>query len=127
MAEESSSRMAGWMKAGLASVFSLISGAVLMYVSPLVNSAIKPAKPVANFAQQVDGLVVTFANRSTGATEGWWDFGDGSALEPFVPAQEALKHTYARPGVYTAKLSLRNFIGEENERTVAVQLDGAQA
>src|SRR5262245_59341405 len=32
-------------------------------------------------------------------------------------------HTYARHGEYTARLSLRNLIGDENERTVVVRLE----
>src|SRR5262249_15002744 len=66
-----------------------------------------------------------FQNRSSGATDGWWDFGDGSALEHFNPSQDAITHTYVRPGTYTAKLNLRNFIGDENERAVTVNIDGS--
>lgn len=121
--EKKSSVLSGWIKAGLASLFSLVSGAVLMYVSPLVNSAIKPSKPVANFAFQADGLAVTFNNRSSGGSEGWWDFGDGTALEPYVASQQSIQHAYARPGIYSVKLNLRNFVGDENERSVSVPVD----
>lgn len=44
-------------------------------------------------------------------------------MEPVSSAQSSVTHTYPRPGSYTAKLSLRNFIGEESERTVNVQLE----
>lgn len=126
MAEEKpTSKVGGWIKAGVTSVFGLLSGAVLMYVSPLVNNAIKPSKPLANFAQEIQGLTVTFQNRSTGGVDGWWDFGDGSALEHFNPNQDAITHAYVRPGMYTAKLSLRNFLGDENERAVTVSVDGS--
>ena len=125
--EKKTSTVGGWIKAGVASIVSLIGGGVLMYISPFVNSAIKPAKPVANFAQQAQGLTVTFQNRSTGGTAGWWDFGDGSALEPFVPNQDAIVHTYPKPGNYTVKLNLHNFIGEENERAAAVNLESSAA
>jgi hypothetical protein len=127
MPEEKSTKLGGWIKAGLASIASLVSGAVLMYASPLVNSAIKPSKPVANFAFNNQGLTVTFDNRSAGGSEGWWDFGDGSALEPFVPGQDNLQHTYANAGVYSVKLTLRNFLGEENERIVSVPVDTTTA
>src|SRR5438270_12860456 len=124
MAEEKApSKIRGWIKAGLTSVTGLCSGAVLMYVSPLVTSTIKPAKPVANFSQHAQGLTVTFQNRATGASEGWWDFGDGSPLEPFSPAQDAIKHTYETFGTYNVKLSLRNFLGDENDRVTAVILN----
>ena len=43
MADEKTGKIGGWVKAGIASGASLISGAVLMYISPLVNSAIKPS------------------------------------------------------------------------------------
>lgn len=127
MAEEKSGGVGGWVKAGLASIFSLVSGAAIMYVSPLVNSAIKPSKPVANFAFRAEGLAVALENRSSGGSEGWWDFGDGSALEPFVPGQETIQHSYPRAGVYSVKLNLRNFLGEENERTVSVPVDTTSA
>ena len=99
MAEErKGSALGGWFKAGITSILGLIGGGILMYVSPLVNNVIKPPKPVANFSQQADGLTVTFQNRSTGASGGWWDFGDGSALEPFVANQENIVHTYPHAG-----------------------------
>jgi PKD repeat protein len=116
--------ISGWIKAVITSVIGLVSGAFLMYLTPVVNSAIKPAKPVSNFAVQVGGLVVEFNNRSTGAVQGWWDFGDGTALEPFDPKAETVKHTYAAPGTYSVKLSLQNLIGEESDRTTQVKLDG---
>jgi hypothetical protein len=52
--------------------------------------------------------------------------GDGSPLQPVVPQQEFTNHTYPRPGDYTAKLTLRNLIGKESERTVAVHLKPAR-
>ena len=103
-----SSLIGGWVKAAATSVFGLISGAVLMCLTPLFESAIKPARPVANFAHQAQGLTVHFSNRSTGAVQGWWDFGDGSALEPFSPKQETVSHAYAKPGTYTATFSFQS-------------------
>lgn len=114
--------IAGWIKAAITSVFGLVSGAVLMYVTPLVDTVIKPAKPVANFAAQVQGLNVTFNNRSLGGSQGWWDFGDGSALEAFSPQQDTISHTFPAPGTYTVKLSIHNLIGEQNERDVNIDL-----
>lgn len=126
MADQASGNIvSGWLKAGITSVLGLVSGAALMSLTPLVHNAVKPAKPVANFAFQTQGLMVTFQNRSQGGNQGWWDFGDGSALEPFSSSQDTVVHTYHRPGVYPAKLSLRNLLGEENERNVSVVLDGA--
>lgn len=118
-----SSRWSGWLKAVLGTMAGLLSGAVVMYLSPLLDKVVKPAKPVANFAIDQQDLTVTFHNRSAGGSQGWWDFGDGSPLEPVSPREEIVTHTYANPGTYTAKLMLRNLIGEESERSVSVQLD----
>jgi len=125
--EKPASKTPGWVKAVGTSLFGLVSGAALMYLTPLVNNVIKPGKPVPNFAQQTSSLTVTFNNRSTGGVQGWWDFGDGSALEPFEPNKDVVTHTYPRSGTYQVKLSLQNLLGEEAERTVSVNLDTATA
>jgi PKD domain len=116
-------KKSGWFKAIAGTLVGLLSGAVVTYVTPLVDHLVKPGKPLANFNKDQQGLTVTFHNRSTGGSEGWWDFGDGSPLEPVSPSENAVTHTYAKPGIYTAKLSLRNFIGEESDRTVSINLD----
>lgn len=121
MAEEK--ERGGLWKAISSSIIGLFSGAVLMYVSPLVNSAIKPPRPVPNFAYSAEGPQVTFTNRSTGGTQGWWDFGDGSALEAFSPSQGAIVHRFPGPGNFSVKLSLNNLIGEEADRTVTVRVE----
>lgn len=117
------STVSGWIKAAVTSVVGLLSGAVIMYLTPFVNNAIKPSKPVANFASQTAGLTVNFNNRSTGAVQGWWDFGDGAALEPFDPKLDLVQHTYAKPGTYNVKLALQNLLGEASDRTAPVTLD----
>ena len=115
--------LSGWIKALVTSVFGLVTGAIIMYLTPVVNNVIKPAKPVSNFATQVAGLTVQFNNRSTGGVQGWWDFGDGTALEPFDPKAESIKHVYPKAGTYQVKLSLQNLLGEDGERTASVTLD----
>ena len=115
-------KVVGWLKAALVSSFGLLSGAAMMYASPLLDKVFKPATPLANFQAEANGLKVTFHNRSTGGTQGWWDFGDGTALEPFVPNQDAT-HTYPRPGTFSVKLSVKNLINEANDRTIALTLD----
>jgi PKD repeat protein len=117
----------GWLKALFGGIGGLVSGAIMMYASPLVDKFVKPAKPVANFEQMHDGATVTFHNRTSGASEGWWDFGDGSALEPFSPQQDVLAHTYQSPGDYSAKLSVRNLLGDESERSVTLHVESTQA
>jgi hypothetical protein len=120
VAEKKSSAI---LKFLLSTFAGLASGAVLMYLSPLVNSAIKPPKPLPNFAYQAEGLKVTFLNRSTGAHDGWWDFGDDSGLQPFSPDRDKIVHQFRKPGVYSVKLALKNILGEETERTVTVNLE----
>ena len=63
-------------------------------------------------------------SHATGDT-GWWDYGDGSPLEPFAADQPTITHTYAKPGSYSVKLVVRNFTSDENERTVAVEAAAA--
>jgi PKD repeat protein len=127
MAEEKpqgiKSAVSGWVKGLITSIFGLATGAILMYLTPLVNNAIKPGKPVANFATQVAGQTVQVNNRSTGGTQGWWDFGDGTALEPFDPQAETITHNYAKAGAYQIRLTLQNLLGEESERASPVTVE----
>jgi PKD repeat protein len=120
-------KISTWLKTLIGTLAGLLSGAFMMYLSPVLDKVVKPSKPVANFALDHQGTTVTFYNRSSGGSEGWWDFGDGSSLEPLVPKQESITHTYAAPGDYIAKLTLRNLLGEESERTVNVQLEGTHS
>lgn len=116
----------GMFKAGGAACFGLLTGAAMMYGRAAVDRVVKPVRPLANFSVSgTDGLKVTFANQAAGDT-GYWDFGDGSPLEPFV-ADRPVEHVYAKPGSYTAKLIVHNFLMEENERTVPVDLSAATA
>jgi PKD repeat protein len=114
----------GWFKALVGAIAGVVSGGVFMYVSPLVDKVIKPQKPLANFAVETNGLQITLHNRSIGG-DGFWDFGDGSALEPARPDAETVTHTYAKAGQYSVKLAIRNYLGDENERVVPVDLRGA--
>jgi PKD repeat protein len=110
----------GWLKAGIVGVFALGSGIAGTYATQVVNTVIKPGKPVANFSVMAEGLTVTCQNQATGES-GWWDFGDGTSLVPFS-ADETVSHTYAKPGSYTVKLTVRNFLRDENERSVPVEV-----
>lgn len=112
----------GWLKAILGALAGLFSGALVMYLTPLVDRVVKPAKPIANFAVESQGLTVNFMNRSTGANEARWDFGDGTPLEFVAADQSVVAHTYKKPGTYVAKLIVANLLGEEDERTVTVDL-----
>jgi PKD repeat protein len=114
----------GIFKAAGGAVLGLFSGAAVMYATAVFDTVVKPSKPVANFAVTADGLTVTCQSHATGDS-GWWDFGDGTPLEPFDAAKPAVEHVYARPGNYAVKLIVRNFLMEENERSVPVSLTAA--
>jgi PKD repeat protein len=123
--EKPEGKKGSWFKAMIGTVAGLMSGAFMMYLSPLLDKVVRPAKPVANFAVDVQGLTVQFHNRSSSRAEGWWDFGDGSPLEPVNAETSTVLHTYAKPGTYTVKLSLRNLLNEENDRSVTINVDSA--
>lgn len=62
----------------------------------------------AAFGYEVNGLTVLFADVSTGEPQSWiWDFGDGGASTERNPS-----HTYAKPGSYTVRLTVRNAYGD---------------
>ena len=113
--------VAGWMKGVVGLFLGVGSGVVVMYSNAIVNQVVKPTRPVANFAVTADGLTVTCQNHASGDS-GWWDFGDGSSLDPFDAGQQTQAHTYAKVGSYSVKLTVRNFMMEENERAVPVDL-----
>lgn len=121
MADEKKGRVSGLMKAALGGAVGLMAGFIGVYATSVVDRVAKPSKPVANFAVATDGLTVTCQNHASGDS-GWWDFGDGTTLEPFDDSQKEVKHTYAKPGNYAIKLTVRNYFAEENERTVPVDL-----
>ena len=108
------------MKAGVVGFLALGSGIAGTYATQVVNTVIKPGKPVANFSVAAEGLTVSCQNQATGES-GWWDFGDGTSLVPFT-ADQTVTHTYSKPGSYTVKLTVRNFLRDENERSVPVEV-----
>jgi hypothetical protein len=116
----------GWLKAFLGAVGGIFSGACVMYFTAFVDKAVKPARPLPNFRSVASGLKVQFQNLSEGGS-GWWDFGDGSPLEPVAADQPFVSHTYPRPGAYTVKMTLRNVLNEEAERSVSLRLDAEAA
>jgi PKD repeat protein len=111
-----------WYKALLGTIGGVISGAAVMYVTPLVDKVVKPPKPVANFKCEIDGAVARFQNLSRNG-QGHWDFGDGTPLERTSPEHQYVDHTYTRPGEYTVKLTLHNALGDEDERSAPVHID----
>jgi len=117
----------GWIKMAGGSMGGVLIGAMMMHINPWLDKAIKPEKPLANFGVEHNGLTVTFRNLSLGGSEGRWDFGDGAPIQIVPGTQETVTHTYRKPGVYAAKLTLRNLIDEVNERSVTVDVtDGSK-
>jgi PKD repeat protein len=123
--EAKSEKKGGWWKGLLGALGGMISGVIVMYLTPWVDKVAKPPKPVANFSVDYDGATAHFHNLSLARGEGWWDFGDGSPLVPVSTDTEFLTHTYPRAGDFTAKLTIRNVLGEEDNRAVPVHIDGA--
>ena len=111
----------GIFKTILIWTLGLGGGAFGTYSAAVFDKLVKPPLPVANFAASADGLTVTFQNHASGDT-GWWDFGDGSPLEPFAPEQPIVAHNYVKPGSYSVKLIVRNLTSDENDRTVSVDV-----
>jgi hypothetical protein len=115
-----------WLAMLLTMLGGVLSGAAVMYLTPLVDQVVKPAKPVANFSFEHDGLSVRFHNLAASG-QGWLDLGDGSPLEPVSPDREFISHVYAHPGDYPVKMSLSNLLGDENDRSVTLHVDGPAA
>ena len=78
------------------------------------------ASPSAAFDYTVDGLKVTFTNKSTNATAYKWDFGDDETSKEANPV-----HTYAAGGSYDVKLTAANADGEVSVKGVKIDLAGA--
>jgi microbial collagenase len=71
---------------------------------------------VAAFDVTVNGLTVTLANRTRGATSWSWTFGDGSGSPARNPS-----HTYASAGSYTIHLVVTGDGGSDSvSHTVTV-------
>ena len=78
------------------------------------------ASPKADFDYAVDGLKVTFTNKSTNATAYKWDFGDDETSKEASP-----EHTYATGGSYSVKLTAANADGEVSSKEVKIDVAGA--
>jgi PKD repeat protein len=111
----------GLIKAAVGGGIGLVTGVIGVYATAIVDKVAKPPKPVANFSVSQEGLTITCQNHASGQT-GWWDFGDGTPLEPFDVNQQEVTHTYAKPGDYSVMLTVRNFLNEENNRSVPIDV-----
>lgn len=75
--------------------------------------------PVADFTYVVDGLKVTFTNKSTDAASYKWEFGDGETSKEASPVYE-----YAAAGEYKVTLTAANSKGETNKKEATVSVKG---
>lgn len=123
-------KVGGWFKALLVGLLGLGGGAAGTYTYGLTKQTAHSAapapdapspRPVANFTVHADGLTISCQNQASGES-GWWDFGDGTPLEPFAPDKPNITHTYLKPGHYLVKLVVRNSAAIENDRTVPVEV-----
>lgn len=76
--------------------------------------------PVAHFEYEVNGLSVTFNNKSTDATSYKWDFGDEETSKEANPT-----HEYAAAGTYTVSLTAANAQSKTNKKEATVIIAGA--
>lgn len=66
---------------------------------------VEPAFVVSNSTTNTN---VKFTNHTLWATSWFWDFGDGATSNERFP-----EHTYAQPGLYTVKLTAKNWCSSE--------------
>ncbi len=116
----------GLLKLAFGGAAGLATGVIGVYATAIVDKVAKPPKPLANFSCNSDGLTVSCNNQASGQS-GWWDFGDGTTLEAFDPEQKQVTHCYEKPGNYSVKLVVRNFLNEENDRAVSVSVANSTA
>lgn len=76
--------------------------------------------PTADFDYSIDGLTVTFTDKSKNATSYKWTFGDGETSKEASP-----KHTYSAAGDYTVKLTVANSEGATANKEASFTLAGA--
>ncbi len=80
-------------------------------------------RPDAMFEASIDGLKVTFTDKSTNLPREWlWDFGDPDARKRDQTSDEQHPiHIYGSPGNYTVKLTVSNAAGSD-ETSKALQV-----
>lgn len=78
--------------------------------------------PVADFSFSVDGLTVTFTDKSTDAVNYKWEFGDDETSKEKNPV-----HEYANGGEYTVTLTVSNAAGSNKKSQTLTVSGGVQA
>lgn len=91
-------------------IFASILAFVAIFAVSCKNNENAGEAPKARFTYDVDGMKVTFQNKSLNAETYAWDFGDGSEIS----AEENPVHEYAEAGTYAVKLTAKNKAGENS-------------
>ncbi|MCQ2158306.1 MAG: PKD domain-containing protein [Bacteroidales bacterium] len=104
-------------------ILAIAAAAVFACTKPGTEDPVGPTPsgnaPKADFEYVVDGLKVTFTNKSTDATAYKWSFGDEETSKEVSPV-----HEYAAAGEYTVTLTAANAKGESNKKEVKITLTG---
>ncbi|MEV6652910.1 ThuA domain-containing protein [Streptomyces sp. NPDC051219] len=85
-----------------------------------VSVTAAPTTGAAPLAVQLAGRVETLSGRTI--TTYHWDYGDNT--EPAGPEGATAQHTYARPGTYTARLTVTDDKGDATTGAVRIQVSG---
>lgn len=75
--------------------------------------------PKADFEYAIDGLTVSFTDKSENAASYKWDFGDGESAKTASPT-----HEYLAGGSYTVTLTVANADGERDIKEASITLEG---
>ena len=107
--------------------YSLLAVAALMVAACQPETPDGPSNepapaPKADFEYAVDGLTVSFTDKSENAVSYKWDFGDGETAKTASPT-----HEYLSGGSYTVKLTVANEDGETDSKEASVTVQGGAA
>jgi gliding motility-associated-like protein len=80
--------------------------AIFKFALEALEARFEPRNPVTGQVERSGCAPYTtiFANRSVGAAEAIWDFGDGTSST----STGSVQHTYSQPGTYTVTLTIAN-------------------
>jgi PKD repeat protein len=110
--------MVTYAQPGIYSASLVISNSAGNQTFDLPNFITVVDAPSADFGYRVVGNTVTFQNRSTGATQYNWDFGNGVTA---TRSDLEFNYTYSRDGNYNVTLTAQNpYCGAVTSRNVPV-------
>lgn len=97
-------------------VFAGLIAVLLLAVSSCKKQSVEPG-PDTFFNISVDGLIVAFENKTTGAATYKWDFGDGT-----TSTEESPTHTYPVKGKYVPTLYATASSGKTTEASTVIRI-----